>query len=179
MRRGDIRFVDGGIIGLPAWKPHSTCLYLSGPGADEVTACFSAGPLDTRVLGEEIGKASALKMCYAANTKGTVALLAAILATAESLGVREALFDRWRSEDAALPEQVVKRIQFNSPKAWRFVGEMGEISRTFSAAGAPGDFHAGAADIYERLAQFKDGKTAPTLEEILTALCTAKKESIK
>ena len=56
---------------------------------------------------------------------------------------------------------------------------MGEISRTFSAAGAPGDFHAGAADIYERLAQFKDGKAAPTLEEILTALCTAKKESIK
>jgi len=179
MRRGDIRFVDGGIIGLPAWKPHSTCLYLSGPGADEVAACFSAGPLDTKVLGEEIGKASALKMCYAANTKGTVALLAAILATAESLGVREALFDRWRGEDAALPEQVVKRIQFNSPKAWRFVGEMGEISRTFSAAGAPGDFHAGAADIYERLAQFKDVKAAPTLEEILTALCAAKKESIK
>ena len=179
MRRGDIRFVDGGIIGLPAWKPHSTCLYLSGPGADEVAACFSAGPLDTKVLGEEIGKASALKMCYAANTKGTVALLAAILATAESLGVREALFDRWRGEDAALPEQVVKRIQFNSPKAWRFVGEMGEISRTFSAAGAPGDFHAGAADIYERLAQFKDVKAAPTLEEILTALCAPKKESIK
>ena len=118
-------------------------------------------------------------MCYAANTKGTVALLAAILATAESLGVREALFDRWRGEDAALPEQVVKRIQFNSPKAWRFVGEMGEISRTFSAAGAPGDFHAGAADIYERLAQFKDVKAAPTLEEILTALCAPKKESIK
>ena len=179
MRRGDIRFVDGGIIGLPAWKPHSTCLYLSGPGADEVAACFSAGPLDTKVLGEEIGKASALKMCYAANTKGTVALLAAILATAESLGVREALFDRWRGEDAALPEQVVKRIQFNSPKAWRFVGEMGEIARTFSAAGAPGDFHAGAADIYERLAQFKDVKAAPTLEEILTALCAPKKESIK
>ena len=179
MRRGDIRFVDGGIIGLPAWKPHSTCLYLSGPGADEVAACFSAGPLDTKILGEEIGKASALKMCYAANTKGTVALLAAILATAESLGVREALFDRWRGEDAALPEQVVKRIQFNSPKAWRFVGEMGEISRTFSAAGAPGDFHAGAADIYERLAQFKDVKAAPTLEVILTALCAPKKESIK
>ena len=33
-----------------------------------------------------------------------------------------------------LHKQVEKRIQANAPKAWRFVGEMGEISRTFSEA---------------------------------------------
>jgi len=170
MIKADVSFVDGGIIGFPAWKPHTTCLYLSGPRASEVSACFSAGPLDTNVLGDEIGKASALKMCYAANTKGVVALLAGILATAEELGVREALFDRWRSEDAAYPEQVLKRIQNNAPKAWRFVGEMGEISHTFNDAGAPGGFHIAAADIYHRLSQFKDAKTPPTFEEILDAL---------
>src|SRR5262245_7487045 len=27
LTRAGISFVDGGIIGLPAWKPHSTCLY--------------------------------------------------------------------------------------------------------------------------------------------------------
>jgi 3-hydroxyisobutyrate dehydrogenase-like beta-hydroxyacid dehydrogenase len=170
MQKADVTFVDGGIIGMPAWKPHSTCLYLSGPRANEVADCFSAGPLDTKVLGMEIGKASALKMCYAANTKGTVALLAAILTTAENLGVREALFEQWRHDDPQFPEQVVKRIQANSPKAWRFVGEMEEISRTFNEAGAPGDFHAAAANIYERLARFKDARTPPTLEEILAAL---------
>lgn len=179
MTKADVSFVDGGIIGLPAWKPHSTCLYVSGPRADEVTPYFSAGPLDTKVLGTEIGKASALKMCYAANTKGTVALLAAILATAEGMGVREALFDRWRSEDAGLPDQVLKRIQMNAPKAWRFVGEMGEISHTFTLAGAPGEFHIGAADIYQRLAEFKDTRTPPTLEQILDALCATKKEASK
>jgi 3-hydroxyisobutyrate dehydrogenase-like beta-hydroxyacid dehydrogenase len=177
MTKADVSFIDGGIIGLAAWKPHTTCLYLSGPRADEVVQCFTAGPLDTKVLGDEIGKASALKMCYAANTKGTVALLAAILTTAESLGVREALFERWRSEDPQLPQQVQRRLQANSPKAWRFVGEMEEISRTFMSAGAPGDFHIGAADIYERLAQFKDTKTPPTLEQLLAALCAPKKES--
>jgi 3-hydroxyisobutyrate dehydrogenase-like beta-hydroxyacid dehydrogenase len=170
MTRADVVFVDGGIIGFPAWKPHTTCLYLSGPRAEEVASCFSAGPLDTKVLGSEIGKASALKMCYAANTKGTVALLAAILATAENLGVREALFDRWRGEDPSIPEQVLKRVQANAPKAWRFVGEMEEIANTFSAAGTPGEFHRGAADIYQRLARFKDVKTPPTLDEILDAL---------
>jgi 3-hydroxyisobutyrate dehydrogenase-like beta-hydroxyacid dehydrogenase len=170
MAAANMSFVDGGIIGLAAWKPHTTRLYLSGERANEVAACFSAGPLDTTVLGNEIGKASALKMCYAANTKGVVALLAAILATAENLGVREALFEQWRQEDPELPKQVEKRIQANAPKAWRFVGEMGEISRTFREAGAPGEFHAAAADIYARLARFKDSRTPPTLEEILAAL---------
>jgi 3-hydroxyisobutyrate dehydrogenase-like beta-hydroxyacid dehydrogenase len=170
MDKAGVSFVDGGIIGLPAWKPGTTRLYLTGLRAEEVALCFAAGPLDTRVLGTEIGKASALKMCYAANTKGAVALLAAILATAESLGVREALFEQWRHDDPDLPKQVEKRIQANAPKAWRFVGEMGEISRTFSGAGAPGGFHAAAANIYERLARFKDSRTAPTLEEILRAL---------
>jgi 3-hydroxyisobutyrate dehydrogenase-like beta-hydroxyacid dehydrogenase len=170
MSKADIAFVDGGIIGLPAWKPHATCLYLSGPRSQEISQCFSGGPLDTTVLGEEIGKASALKMCYAANTKGTVALLAAIVATAETLGVREALFERWKHDDAALPGTVEKRIQANAPKAWRFVGEMEEISRTFREAGSPGEFHEGAADIYTRLAGFKDARTPPTLEELLAAL---------
>jgi 3-hydroxyisobutyrate dehydrogenase-like beta-hydroxyacid dehydrogenase len=170
MSKADVSFVDGGIIGLPAWRAHSTCLYLSGPRANEAAACFAAGPLDTKLLGTEIGKASALKMCYAANTKGTVALLAAILATAETLGVREALFEQWKHDDPDFPAQVERRIQANAPKAWRFVGEMGEISRTFSEAGSPGEFHAAAADIYSRLARFKDSKTPPTLEEILAAL---------
>jgi 3-hydroxyisobutyrate dehydrogenase-like beta-hydroxyacid dehydrogenase len=170
MVKAGVGFVDGGIVGFPAWKPHTTCLYLSGPRAKDVSECFGAGPLDTKILGDEIGKASALKMCYAANTKGTVALLAAILATAENLGVREALFEQWKHDDAALPGQVEKRIQANAPKAWRFVGEMEEISRTFREAGAPGEFHAGAADIYSRLAKFKGARTPPTLADILAAL---------
>ena len=178
LTRAGITFVDGGIVGLPSWKPHTTCLYLSGPRAHEVAACFTAGPLDTKILGDEIDKASALKMCYAANTKGTVALLAAILTTADELGVREALFERWRGEDPQLPEQILKRIQANTLKAWRFVGEMGEISRTFESAGAPGEFHQGAAEIYERLAQFKDARTLPSLEDILEALRSAKKETM-
>jgi 3-hydroxyisobutyrate dehydrogenase-like beta-hydroxyacid dehydrogenase len=170
MAAAGVTFVDGGIIGFPAWKPGTTCLYLSGPRAPDVAECFSAGPLDTKILGPAVGKASALKMCYAANTKGTVALLAAILAAAETLGVREELFHQWKHDDPALPEQVQRRIQANTSKAWRFVGEMEEISRTFSEAGIPGEFHAAAANIYQRLAGFKDSPTPPALEDILNAL---------
>jgi hypothetical protein len=47
---------------------------------------------------------------------------------------------------------------------------MGQIFRTFSEDGAPGEFHAAAAAIYAQLARFKDSRTPPTLEEILAAL---------
>ena len=35
-----IHFVDGGVIGGPAWKPKETWLYLSGDRAHEMAACF-------------------------------------------------------------------------------------------------------------------------------------------
>src|SRR5438876_11103741 len=54
MSKAEVSFVDGGIIGLPAWKPGTTRLYLSGLRAEEVAGCFSAGPLETTVLGTEI-----------------------------------------------------------------------------------------------------------------------------
>lgn len=73
-----LEFVDGGIIGGPAWEPGRTWLYLSGEEAQSAADCFSAGPLEVSVIGNEIGKASALKMCFAAYTKGTTALLSEI-----------------------------------------------------------------------------------------------------
>ncbi len=178
MTSAGMRFVDGGIIGLPAWKPGSTWLYLSGPDAEEVADCFSEGPLETEVLGAEIGKASALKMCYAAYTKGTAALLCGILGTAESLGVREDLFNQWKREDEKFLDDSISRVRFVTSKAWRWSGEMDEISRTFSEAGMPGEFHAAAAEIYRRLAQFKGTPGTPTLEEVLAALLQGAPENV-
>ena len=117
--------------------------------------CFAAGPLETQVLGA-VGEALALKMCYAAYSKGSTVLLAATLATAEALDVRAALQAQWARDDAGMPDQVTRRIQGSTPKAWRFVGEMEEIAATFAAAGLPGEFHAAAANVYSRLAQTRE-----------------------
>ena len=106
MEENGIHFIDGGIIGGPAWAPNETWLYLSGRDADKIRDCFAKGPLATKVIGDEIGKASALKMCYAAYSKGTTALLSAVLATAESLGVREELSQQWDQDDEGFSEQV-------------------------------------------------------------------------
>jgi 3-hydroxyisobutyrate dehydrogenase-like beta-hydroxyacid dehydrogenase len=75
MEDNGIHFIDGGIIGGPAWKPNETRLYLSGKFTNLIAECLSNGPLETKIIGDDIGKASALKMCYAAYSKGTTALL--------------------------------------------------------------------------------------------------------
>lgn len=165
-----VAFVDGGIIGGPAWKPGTTWLYLSGSAADRVAACFSAGPLATEVIGEEVGKASALKMCFAANTKGTTALLCAIVAAAEKLGVREELERQWSRNGSALAESTLNRIRGATAKAWRFTGEMEEIAATLESAGLPGGFHSAAREVYERIAEFKGADPAPPVEAVLGAL---------
>ena len=165
-----VHFVDGGVIGGPAWKPNETWLYLSGKDADEIAACFSNGPLETKILGDEIGKASALKMCYAAYTKGTTALLAMILAAAESLGVREELYQQWDMDEQGFSDQVNQRAVRVTAKAWRFEGEMKEIASTIGKTGLPEGFHRAAAEIYQRMANFKNTSEVPPLDDVLKAL---------
>ncbi len=173
MQANGIHFVDGGIIGGPAWEPKSTWLYLSGKDADKIANCFTKGPLGTKIISDEIGKASALKMCYAAYTKGTAALLAAILSSAESLGVREELYQQWDMDDKDFSEQVNRRVSRVTSKAWRFEGEMKEIAETFREAGLPSGFHEAATEIYHRLADFKDTPENPPLNDVLKALLTS------
>jgi 3-hydroxyisobutyrate dehydrogenase-like beta-hydroxyacid dehydrogenase len=170
MSEAGATFVDGGIIGGPAWKPDSTWLYLSGEAANEAAAVFSAGPLETSVIGDDIGKASALKMCFAAYTKGSTALLCAVLAAAEALNVREELAHQWRLDGSDFAEQASRRVTGVTAKAWRFAGEMDEIAATLSAAGVPDGFHLAAGEIYRRMADFKASPSTPSLESVLAAL---------
>lgn len=165
-----IAVVDGGVIGGPAWTPGGTWLYLSGTRAPEVATAFGAGPLATEALGPMVGTASALKMCYAATTKGTAALMAAVLASAERLGVRGALESQWDRDEPGSAERSSARVRRSTRKAWRFAGEMDEIAATFDAAGLPPGFHAAAADLYRRLAPFKGAPGLPELEAVLAAL---------
>lgn len=170
MCHSGVEFIDGGIIGPPAWIPDTTWLYLSGQAASQVADCFKGGPLAVEVIGSEIGKASGLKMCFAANTKGTTALLCAIVAAAEKMGVRQELENQWSRNNSDFVEKTRDRIRNATAKAWRFSGEMEEISSTFQEAGLPGDFHLAASDIYQRIAGFKNSSETPSIDDVLEAL---------
>lgn len=164
------RYVDASVIGAPAWQPNKTWLHLAGSDAHLIANYFKSGPLETNIISGGIGKASALKMCFAARSKGMIALLSAVIAASEQLGVREDLERQWDRYQPGFSKSTHSSISQTSEKAWRFVGEMDEIATTFSGVGVPVGFHQAAADVYRRLSLFKDSQQSPNIEQLLSAL---------
>jgi 3-hydroxyisobutyrate dehydrogenase-like beta-hydroxyacid dehydrogenase len=173
VERAGAAFVDGGIVGPPPRRPGTTRLYVAGGEAGRVAAPFAGSPLEVLVLDGVPGTASALKMAYAAWTKGSAALLMAIRALAALEGVDGALVREWERSVPDLPERSEAAVRGNARKAWRFVGEMDEIAATFAAAGLPDGFHRAAGEVYQRLARYKDASEAPPLAEAAAALAGA------
>ena len=167
---GGARFVDGGIIGPPARHAGSTRLYLSGEGASDAARLFQGSVLGAVVCGPRPGAASALKMCYAAWTKGSAAMLLAIRATAEAEGVSAALTDEWALSMPGLEADSEDAAAHSATKAWRFAGEMREIADTLAANGQPDGFHHAAADLYDRLVDFKDAADPVPLDAVIAVL---------
>jgi 3-hydroxyisobutyrate dehydrogenase-like beta-hydroxyacid dehydrogenase len=169
--RAGASFVDGGIIGSPVKQAGTTRLYLSGARAPEISELFSKSMLDARAIGPEPGAASALKVAYAAWTKGTDAMLLAIRSYAAHEGVDNALLEEWRVSQPQLEKRCDRAAAVATPKAWRYVGEMEEIAEAFEKAGLPGGFHKAAAELCERLESFKDRTDpAPTIAEVIETL---------
>lgn len=162
-------FVDGGIVGSPPGKAIRARLYLSGQRAADVAALFAGSNMQAIPLDGPIGAASALKVCYAAWTKGATALLAAIRALAQEHGVETTLLEEWSLSQPELAQRSAM-VSTSARKAWRWIAEMEEIAASFGAAGLPDGFHLAAAEIYRRLDSFKDCAAAPPLPEVINAL---------
>jgi 3-hydroxyisobutyrate dehydrogenase-like beta-hydroxyacid dehydrogenase len=146
------RYVDGSVVGPPPREPGATRLFLSGGEAAAVAAAFAGTPVEAIVLAGPPFAASALKMVYAAWTKGTVALLLALREVARAEGVDEALLAEWRRSLPDLEGRSAAAERSAAAKGWRWVAEMEEIAATFAAAGQPDGFHRAAAAVYERSA---------------------------
>ena len=153
-------FVDGGIIGPPPRGKAKTRLYVSGPQAAELTQIADA-QLQMRVVGERTGDASAVKMCYASMTKGTMALGMELLIAARKLGVERALEAEMQESQADMLEWVLSRSVSMPPKAYRWVPEMLEIAKTFEGVGLTPRILQGAADMYEHIAETPLGRESP------------------
>lgn len=144
-------FSDAGIIGPgPGTREKPTRFYVSGPDTGGLD--ILAGPhIEVVKMGSEIGDASAVKMCYAAITKGTWTLYTAALTAAEALGVTDAVHNEIqfsRPKDYAEMERMVPRMPLD---AARWIGEMHEIAATLEGTGVTPKFHKGAADIFQLL----------------------------
>jgi len=144
-------FVDGGVVGPPPRERGATRLYLSGAGAAELAGLLDGGALEAIALPESgTTAASALKMSYAAWTKGTAALLLAIRELGQAEGIEQTLLAEWTRSQPQLEAAAIRAARSAEAKGWRWVGEMEEIAATFAAVGLPSGFHDAAAEILRR-----------------------------
>ncbi|MBB5272197.1 DUF1932 domain-containing protein [Quisquiliibacterium transsilvanicum] len=164
-------FVDAAVVGPPPLRGRDTRLYLSGPSAAAVAACFPADRLILELVGAEPGRASAIKSFHSSMHKGSLALLFATLAAAEGAGVRaelERLFAS-RPATAAYLDGLDGSVR-RASKSWRFAGEMDEVADALGEFGLPRGFHAAAAEIYRRLAGLRGAASEVELAAVLDSL---------
>jgi 3-hydroxyisobutyrate dehydrogenase-like beta-hydroxyacid dehydrogenase len=143
-------FIDAGIVGNPPGKAKPTRFFVSGEAAG-VMDDFNGKDIDVRQSGPEIGRASAIKMCYAAITKGTSALHAAVLIAAERLGVADELHVELPYSVPDLYRRMETMVPALPAVSGRYIGEMEEIARTMDSAGLTPNFHLGATELYRLL----------------------------
>ncbi len=173
-----VTLVDGGLIGPPAHRAGTTRLVLSGPDAARVAEGFTGSKVDAIVVGDEPGAASALKLCYAAWTKGSAALLLTVRAAAAAAGVEDALLDEWARSQPGLADRSGATAAGSAPKAWRWVGEMHEIATFLEASDLPGGSFRAAAEIYRRLESSKDRIDPPvSIDDVVEQLNRARSGS--
>jgi 3-hydroxyisobutyrate dehydrogenase-like beta-hydroxyacid dehydrogenase len=173
-------FVDASIIGPPPRHPGKTRFYASGEQAARFAALSDFG-LNIIVLGEEVGQASALKMCYASSTKGFTALLAEMMVGAEAMGITAALMREFEISQPALLDRIQRSLPSVPAKAHRFVGEMEEIASTYQAVGLTPSIFDGAAEMYRLIGSTSladrppEDQNIPGLAAVLTTLVGALK----
>lgn len=160
IREAGGQFVDAGIIGPPPRVPNRTRIYASGKQADELAQLRDYG-LDVQVIGNEIGQASGLKMCYAALTKGLTAIGTELLIAAQRLNLNEPLWDELSNSQKELVSFLTRSIPAMTSKAHRWIGEMEEIADTFKTLGLTERTFEGAADIYRLVKETSLGKETP------------------
>lgn len=146
----DGRWVDGGIVGPPPRHAGTTRLFMAGEHTQRAVELFAGTALQTIVLDGPLVAASALKMTYAAWSKGTAALILAIRATARAAGVEEEMLAEWERSQPDLSSRSEEAARAAGKKGWRWVAEMEEIAATFAENGLPAGFHEAAAEVFRQ-----------------------------
>jgi len=159
----EVKFIDASIIGGPPKDSYDPMIYASAEAKDEeILARFEGlnewGLKIKSLRGEEggVGDASALKMSYAGITKGLIGLCTTMIlsAHASSPATSSALLSELSISQPVILNRIIGSTLGMLPKAYRWVGEMEEISEFVKdglGAGGEEHVHEGFAKLYERV----------------------------
>ncbi|TIV62134.1 NAD(P)-dependent oxidoreductase [Mesorhizobium sp.] len=148
-----IKIVDGGIIGLADWSLASPgpTLYASGADAKLLKENRDLG-LQISIMDADLGAASALKLSYAAITKGLIAIASMSALVAEQSGCGAALVDELSRSQPILLRSFSKSVPNMLPKAQRWVSEMQQISEHLDSTSPQGAAYLAFAQVFAFIA---------------------------
>jgi 3-hydroxyisobutyrate dehydrogenase-like beta-hydroxyacid dehydrogenase len=146
--------VDGAFVGSAASLGGQTMLYLSGPSAPRLGALLEPA-LRVRVLGAEVGLASAFKLSFAGFNKGLVALVLEAAAAADRLGLRGELLDCLANSYPGSMASVERLLPSYPRHATRRVEEFDEVARWLASIGQAGPMAAATRVVLERLSELR------------------------
>ena len=150
--RPSVDLVDASIHGLASRFIGDGTLYLSGPAAAEVAALVGRPPR-TVILGDEVGRASLLKMLIGGVNKGLVALMLELSQAALEEGMLDEFWAVCRSAYPGVMEPFERLLPTYPAHAGRRAEEMGELALTVSAAGLEPVMAAAVRAVIERAAR--------------------------
>lgn len=162
-----IDYVDGAIMGGPPTENYSPRIYLSGKLSEKLNFLNGKG-IELMVLKGSDFKASATKMVYASITKGSKALVAGALIAAKKNNVYDELIEELKYSEEYFSLVAKNQIPSIKHKAYRWVGEMNEISLTYKESGLTGGFHSEAENVYELIKNLPEGKLE--IDEIINQI---------
>ncbi|USP82694.1 hypothetical protein yc1106_09968 [Curvularia clavata] len=150
-RAKEVHFIDGGIIGGPPTAPSTSTpkesATTNSPGSDwyrpriplsgphTIPSTHLSSVLNTKHISPTVGTASGLKCCFAALSKGFIALALQSFTTASSLGVLDELKEYMDVYNPNARVKAEKDVVGCTGKAYRWVEEMRQIGECFASEG--------------------------------------------
>jgi 3-hydroxyisobutyrate dehydrogenase-like beta-hydroxyacid dehydrogenase len=129
-----VSFVDASINGLAKNLCTTATLYLSGRRAADVAALCDPF-LRAKPLGDEVGRASAMKMLLGGLSKGVCALFAELAVLAHEQGMLDALLEATTGTYPGITALAERMLPTYARHAARRATEMNELAATATAAG--------------------------------------------
>ncbi len=163
------RYVDLAIMAPIRPNLHRTPMLISGHHAEQALAVLESFDMTARIVGPDVGEASAIKMIRSVMIKGMEALTAECLLAARRAGVEEQVLASFEASDASIAWR--QRSLYNLGRMHehgiRRAAEMREVATTLRELGLPDRMSAATADWQEQIGQMDIAEMSPELSAAL------------
>jgi len=164
---GGAHYVDAGVMASVPPYGIRVPMLLSGPRAAELAETLNGWGMDARAVSEEVGVASAIKMCRSVMVKGLEALVLESYATARHYGVEDHLMTSLAETFPGMDWQQQGSYYFQrvAQHGKRRAEEMFEASRTVRDAGIDPVLATATAHKQDAIARLSRAKLFASLDQ--------------